>query len=135
MKALRITTVFLLLSGTVAWVGCKPTAKYEVDFNCHRLHWIPTGQVETNSDESSFHRVAGDEQGDGPPGQSKGAGQFVLRVENVTSTNAVFRVTFADGTQTNLTLVPKVPKEQFESRGSNGINIVVDDIRIRSEVR
>jgi hypothetical protein len=132
MKALRITMACLLLSGTATWVGCKPAAKYEVDFTLHRLHRLPTGQIETSSVEHGYHRGAGDDMGDGPPGQSNGAGRFLLRVESVTHTTATFHVNFSDKTQKTFTIVPKVPRDDFAGDGSDGIHIVVDDIRIQS---
>jgi hypothetical protein len=140
MKASKHTMSLLLLLGATALAGCGRAPKREVDYTYDQLIRSSTGNVATSIHGSVWHTAPGDGRGgivertfwpNNIPDQMKSSDGFGLCVFGATETTAVIRVTFQDGTQTNLALVPNVPREEFEARGSNGLRIVVDEIRVR----
>jgi hypothetical protein len=130
---------YLVIGFAVLVVGCN-RPQHEVAFTYDFLNKLPDGKVEVAGGGAATY-APGEGRGGAveqalpneAPDQIKQADGFAIRVESVSPTTAVLRVTLKDGSKTNLDLVPKVPREVFEASGKGGVRITVSEIRVRSK--
>ena len=116
----------LPLACAAVFASCSRTPTYEVDYSYDLLQRAAGGGTSTYGPHCNILRTAPQD------GQREPKEGPMIRVENITPTNAVFHIAFPDGTRADLALSPKASAvDEFEKHGDHGLRLAVDEIRLR----